>query len=103
MTNGEYFSPGQWFPCTLRILADIKSPLKNGAKIKFHTGTSEVVATVYLLQGNTITAVEVTESQCRNLFFDMDIKMRFGILSLIILLIFDFCDILHNRYYFRQK
>ncbi len=56
VTDGEYFAPRQWFLCKLRILAGIKSPLKNGAKIKFHTGTSEVVATVYLLQGNNIAA-----------------------------------------------
>ncbi|GAG38401.1 unnamed protein product, partial [marine sediment metagenome] len=31
-------------------------PLKNGTKIKFHTGTSEIVATVYLLQDNSIPA-----------------------------------------------
>jgi selenocysteine-specific elongation factor len=56
VTLGEYFSPQQWFLCTLRILPDIKSPLKNGANIKFHTGTSEIVASVFLLQGNNISA-----------------------------------------------
>jgi len=56
VTLGQYFSPEQWYLCKLRILTHIKTPLKTGAKIKFHTGTSEVVATIYLLQGNNITA-----------------------------------------------
>ena len=54
VTLDEYFSPEQWFLCKLRMLTHIKTPLKTGAKIKFHTGTSEVVATIYLLQGNTV-------------------------------------------------
>jgi len=56
VTLGDYFSPQQWYLCKLRILPDIKSPLKNGANIKFHTGTSEVVATVFLLEGNSVSA-----------------------------------------------
>ena len=56
VTVGEFFSPEQWYLCKLRILTHVKSPLKNGANIKFHTGTSEVVATLYLLQGNNVTA-----------------------------------------------
>ena len=56
VTLGDYFSPEQWYLCKLRLLAHVKSPLKNGANVKFHTGTSEVVATLYLLQGNTATA-----------------------------------------------
>ena len=53
--NG-YFSPEQWYLCKLRVLDHVTSPLKNGADIKFHTGTSEVTATLYLLQGNNLTA-----------------------------------------------
>jgi len=56
VTIGDYFSPRQWFLCSLRVLPDVKSPLKNGANIKFHTGTSEVVATIYLLKGSSISA-----------------------------------------------
>jgi len=56
VTVGEYFSPQQWYLCKLRLLANIKSPLKNGAEVRFHTGTSEVVATVYTLQGNSVAA-----------------------------------------------
>ncbi len=56
VTLGDYFSPQQWYLCSLRILPDVKSPLKNGADIKFHTGTSEVVATVFLLLGGSVAA-----------------------------------------------
>jgi len=56
VTLGGYFSPEQWYLCKLRLLAHVKTPLKNGANVKFHTGTSELVATVYLLQGNNIAA-----------------------------------------------
>ncbi len=56
VTLSNYFSPQQWFLCNLRILPDVKSPLKNGANVKFHTGTSDIVATVFLLQGSSIAA-----------------------------------------------
>ena len=56
VTIGEYFVPSQWFLCKLKILDDIKKPVKNGTQIKFHTGTSEVVATLFLLEGNNIAA-----------------------------------------------
>ncbi len=56
VTLGEFFQPQQWYLCKLRVLAHIKSPLKNGTKIKFHTGTSEIVATVYLLEESRATA-----------------------------------------------
>ena len=65
VTHGEYFSPQKWFLCTLRILSDIKSPLKNGANIKFHTGTSEIVASAFLLKGNNISAGEESIVQVR--------------------------------------
>lgn len=56
VTIGDYFSPQQWYLCNLRILPRVKSPLKNGANIKFHTGTSEVIATVFLLEGSNVAA-----------------------------------------------
>jgi selenocysteine-specific elongation factor len=65
VTLGEYFSPQKWFLCTLRILSDIKSPLKNGANIKFHTGTSEIVVSVFLLKGNNISAGQESIVQVR--------------------------------------
>ncbi len=56
VTLGEYFQPQQWYLCHLHVLAHIKSPLKYGSQIKFHTGTSEIVATVYLLKGKSVSA-----------------------------------------------
>ena len=56
VTLGEYFKPQQLFLCNLRILDNIKSPLKNGMQVRFHTGTSEVVATILLLKGSNISA-----------------------------------------------
>ncbi|NQT12561.1 MAG: SelB C-terminal domain-containing protein [Planctomycetes bacterium] len=52
------FSPQQWYVCTLRLLGHKKFVLKNGANVKFHTGTSEVAATAYLLKGNHMQAGE---------------------------------------------
>lgn len=56
VTVGEYFQPRQWYLCKLKILSYIKSPLKNGTQIKFHTGTSEIAATVYLLKDKNVSA-----------------------------------------------
>ena len=56
VTLGEFFSPQQWYLCKLKILPDVKSPLKNGVNVKFHTGTSEIVATIFLLEGNSVAA-----------------------------------------------
>jgi len=65
VTDGEYFSPQQWYLCKLHVLAHIKTPLKYGTKIKFHTGTSEIVATVYLLKGKSVSAGEECLIQVR--------------------------------------
>jgi selenocysteine-specific elongation factor len=56
VTLGEFFQPKQLYLCKLRVLPHIKSPLKNGTNIKFHTGTSEIVATVFVLESNTVSA-----------------------------------------------
>lgn len=55
-TVGEYFSPQQLYLCELGLLNYGGQGLKNGVDVKFHTGTSEVVATLYLLQGNIAAA-----------------------------------------------
>jgi selenocysteine-specific elongation factor len=44
----DYFAPRQWYLCELKLLDYEKSDLKNGARVKFHTGTSETPASVYL-------------------------------------------------------
>jgi selenocysteine-specific elongation factor len=55
---GEYFRPQQWYLCKLQVLPHNRIRLKNGAEIKFHTGTSEVVATLYLLEENSVAGGE---------------------------------------------
>ena len=65
VTIGEYFEPRQWYLCKLKILSHIKTPLKNGTKIKLHTGTSEIVATVYLLKDKSVSAGEECLIQVR--------------------------------------
>ena len=56
VTSAEYFSLQQWYLCELNLLPHSGKSLRNGADVKFHTGTSEVVATLYLLQGNIAAA-----------------------------------------------
>ena len=56
VTLGEYFSGQQWYLCTLHVLSSNRLSLKTGTQMKFHTGTSEVVSTMYLMQGNSVTA-----------------------------------------------
>ena len=65
LTDGDYFQPAQWFLCTLKMLAGETLRLKNGAKVKFHTGTTETAATVYLMESNVVVASEQTFVQIR--------------------------------------
>lgn len=51
-----YFAASDWFVCRLRLLPHEKLLLKHNAKVKFHTGTAEVVATVTLLDSDHLTA-----------------------------------------------
>ncbi len=55
-TIADYFRPEKWYLCKLQILPHSKVNLKNGAEIKFHTGTSDIAATIFLLEGNAATA-----------------------------------------------
>lgn len=50
LTVGGFFTPGQWLLCALTTLAGQSLPKKNGAQMKFHTGTAEVVASVYRME-----------------------------------------------------
>ena len=50
VTVPHYFSPETWYVCDLMLLSRVKSHLKNGSQVKFHTGTSETPAKVYLFQ-----------------------------------------------------
>ncbi len=65
VTLGEYFKPEQWFLCKLRILDDVERPVKNGIKVKFHTGTSEVISTLFLLESNNASAGQECFAQIR--------------------------------------
>jgi selenocysteine-specific elongation factor len=52
LTLPGYFTPQEWFVCTLRLLPRDKLFLKSGAEVKFHTGTTDVAAMFYPLKGN---------------------------------------------------
>ncbi len=49
-----YFEAGQWFACTLELLPRPGLLLKTGQRVRFHTGTSEVVASLYFMEGNRL-------------------------------------------------
>jgi len=55
LTLPGYFEPAQWFVCRLRLLEHETCFLKNAARVTFHTGTSEVPATAYLMEGDRAT------------------------------------------------
>ena len=49
-----YFTPEEFYLCRLRLLPNERLMLRNGAQVKFHTGTSEVNATCYLLEAGEV-------------------------------------------------
>ena len=51
-----YFSAQEWYVCKLRLLAREKLHLKNGSEVKFHTGTAEVNAILYVLSDEELHA-----------------------------------------------
>lgn len=65
LTEDGYFKPAMWFACKLRMLALKGQGLKNGSKVKFHTGTSEVSGTVYSLETESVTAGQEALIQVR--------------------------------------
>jgi selenocysteine-specific elongation factor len=50
------FAPYEWYACKLRLLCQEKLLLKSGTQVKFHTGTSEVTASVYSMQEDRLAA-----------------------------------------------
>lgn len=56
VTVPGFFSAEEWFVGNLRLLTHENLALKSGAGVKMHTGTSEVAATVYPLEGNRVEA-----------------------------------------------
>jgi selenocysteine-specific elongation factor len=65
ITVPGFFAPAEWYACRLRLLAREKFSLKHAAEVKFHTGTSEVLGTVYLMQGDRASAGEECLVQLR--------------------------------------
>lgn len=65
LTLENYFTPQMWYLCRLQLLARPQSPLKNGQKVKFHVGTSEVSAAVYLMQDEPLAAARESLVQIR--------------------------------------
>jgi len=65
ITVDGYFEPSTWYLCQLDLLPGEGLSLKNGAEVKFHTGTSETVATVFLMEGNRAFGGEQTLVQLR--------------------------------------
>ena len=60
-----YFSPERWFLCQLQLLDHDKLFLKNGQRVKFHTGTTEVTGAVYASDTNVLNAGEGAIVQVR--------------------------------------
>ncbi len=56
LTLPGYFEPQEWFTARLRMLGDLKQPLKSGTRLRLHTGTADLPATVYLLETDPMTA-----------------------------------------------
>jgi selenocysteine-specific elongation factor len=54
LTVPGFFSPEQWYLCSLRLLPRDKLLLKSGAEVRFHTGTSDVAASFYPLTGTSM-------------------------------------------------
>ena len=63
LTVGDYFQPANWFLCTLKMLDVEGQVVKHGKRMKFHTGTSEVTAKIYLLDDNVALASQETYIQ----------------------------------------
>ncbi len=65
VTVPGYFAAEQWFVTQLQLLPHEQIAVKNGMQLKFHTGTSEVAANVYLLEGNRAESGDTCLAQFR--------------------------------------
>lgn len=54
VTLPGYFTPQEWYVCSLQLLPREKLVLRNGTEVKFHTGTSELSASIYSLEGDSL-------------------------------------------------
>jgi selenocysteine-specific elongation factor len=58
ITVEGWFNPSSWYLCELEVLAKDGVYLKNGSSVKFHTGTSESTAIVYMMEGDRASSGE---------------------------------------------
>jgi selenocysteine-specific elongation factor len=65
VTAPGFFKPCEWYLCKLRLLPHEGLALKNGERVKFHTGTSEVVASAYLMDRGVLRPAEECVAQVR--------------------------------------
>ena len=65
ITVEGWFSPSEWYLCQLDILKLEGFSLKNGSSVKFHTGTSETTASIFLLEGDRAHGGECAIVQVR--------------------------------------
>jgi len=65
ITIADYFAPSEWYLCRLTLLPSANIQLKTGAEVKFHTGTSEILATVYLMEGDRLSPGQAALVQLR--------------------------------------
>ncbi|MEI8387825.1 MAG: selenocysteine-specific translation elongation factor [Verrucomicrobiota bacterium] len=60
-----FFSPHEWILCRMRVLPEEKNVLRNGERIRFHTGTADVAGSVYLLDAGRLASGEEAVVQIR--------------------------------------
>ncbi len=65
VTVPGYYAPQEWCVCKLRLLPHDKLFIKNGSHVRFHTGTSDLPATVYLVQGDRMASGDESLVQVR--------------------------------------
>ncbi|MCE5341354.1 MAG: selenocysteine-specific translation elongation factor [Planctomycetaceae bacterium] len=65
IVSNDCFVPQSWYLCKLSLLEGNQLFLKNGQEIKFHTGTSEILASVYLMLGDKLQSGEQAVVQLR--------------------------------------
>jgi len=65
VAGGDMFEPAVWYLCELSLLPHERLFVKNAASMKFHTGTSETIAAVYLLEGSSAIAGQTVLAQLR--------------------------------------
>jgi selenocysteine-specific elongation factor len=58
ITVEGWFNPSSWYLCELEVLGKDEVYLKNGSSVKFHTGTSESTAIVYMIEGDRAISSE---------------------------------------------